>query len=82
MIFQLISVAGAILILTAFAATQFEKMERESVAYQLLNLFGGIALLITAVAEVQYGFILMESVWALVSLWGLLQIVRKERPLS
>ena len=77
MALQILSLAGAVLILIAFAANQFEKMARETVTYQLLNLFGGAALFITAVAARQYGFILMEGSWVLVSAWALLQLMRK-----
>ena len=77
MALQILSLAGAVLILIAFAANQFEKMSRETMTYQLLNLIGGAALFITAVASRQYGFILMEGSWVLVSAWALFQLMRK-----
>ena len=82
MLYQAIALLGAILILAAFAASQMEKMKRESVAYQLLNLLGGIALTITAVAEVQYGFILLEGVWTLLSAWGLMRVRSGKKAVS
>ena len=50
MIFQVASMVGAILILTAFAAQQFQHLETETKTYQMLNLIGGFCLCITAVA--------------------------------
>ena len=79
MLYQAIALVGAILILAAFAATQMERMKRDSVAYQTLNLLGGVALTITAVAEVQYGFILLEGVWTLLSAWGLMRVRRGQK---
>ena len=77
MVYQLLSLGGAILVLIAFAANQLERMERESMVYQLLNLIGGTALCIAAVASRQYGFILLEGCWSLVSLWTVIQLRRR-----
>jgi len=71
---QVVSVVGAIAILLAFAANQFRWLDRTSVAYQGLNLLGSLLLTVVAVVERQYGFILLEGVWAIVSLWGLITL--------
>jgi NADH:ubiquinone oxidoreductase subunit 6 (subunit J) len=77
MVYQLISLIGAILILFAFAAVQMRRMESQSVSYQSLNLAGGVCLCIAAVASMQYGFILLEGSWAVLSAHGLLRIIRQ-----
>jgi hypothetical protein len=77
MAYQLVSVIGAIVILVAFAAQQFKKLEPETVLYQALNLVGGLCLCITAVASRQYGFILLEGSWAVVSAFGLVRVIRE-----
>lgn len=74
---QTISLIGAACILIPFAALQFGRMERRSVAYNLLNLVGSLLLLYTAVVDDSWGFILLEVVWAGVSLWGLVQVLRR-----
>ncbi len=78
-VYQLLSLAGAIMILIAFTANQMKRMSLESVAYQLLNIFGAAALFTTALIERQYGFILMEGCWVMVSAWGLVKVLRTER---
>jgi hypothetical protein len=68
---QLIQVVGALLILAGFAAVQFERMRPDSRLYLTLNLVGSAILAVLAWVEHQWGFLLLEGVWAIVSAWGL-----------
>lgn len=82
MIEQLIQVAGALLILVAFSAAQFGAMSPHNRSYLVLNLVGSVILAVLAWVERQYGFILLEGVWAVVSAWGLAQVLRGRAPSS
>jgi hypothetical protein len=77
---QLIQIIGALLILTAFAAVQFDRMRPDSQLYLTLNLIGSIVLTILALVESQWGFFLLESVWAIVSAVGLAAARREPDP--
>jgi hypothetical protein len=75
---QVIQVVGALLILTAFTAVQLERMRPDSRLYLALNLVGSAILAVLAVLGSQWGFVLLEGVWAIVSAWGLGVALRDE----
>jgi hypothetical protein len=68
----MVQIAGAVLILAAFLASQAGHVDTRSRAYLLLNLAGSFVLAYDALHGQEWGFLLLESVWAAVSAWGLL----------
>jgi hypothetical protein len=68
---QVIQLVGAVLILTAFALAQFHVLEQTSYGYLWPNFVGAALLGVVAMVEEQWGFVLLEVVWGLVSLWSL-----------
>jgi len=72
MLYQIISVAGAIMILLAYAGNQRGWMDRQRPTYNLLNLVGSGLLAWIAIADGRIGFIFLESAWALLSIPPLL----------
>lgn len=79
---QVIQVIGALLILAAYAAAQFGVLDQHSRSYLVLNLVGSAILAVLAWTEQQWGFLLLEAVWALLSAWGLAQVLRGRAPAS
>ncbi|HMJ02594.1 MAG TPA: hypothetical protein VK506_06610 [Conexibacter sp.] len=73
---DLLQLAGALLILVPFAAVQLGRTSPASIAYLTFNLLGSLLLAVLAVEEQQWGFLLLETVWALVSAWGLTRRAR------
>ena len=73
---QLVQIAGALLILVAYAAAQIGAMDQHSRSYLVLNLLGSAILAVLALHEELWGFLLLETAWAAVSAWGLIQAMR------
>ena len=73
---QVISVLGALAILGAYAANLLGWLGPANLSYSVANLIGSGILTFIAVVDQQLGFIILEGVWALVSLGGMIQVLR------
>lgn len=67
---QLVSLAGAAMILAGYLALQRGWLARESRAFNALNFVGSALLTYVAVLDRRLGFIILEGAWALLSLPG------------
>ena len=76
MIGQAISLVGAALILAAFAAQQAGRLKPADAAYLALNFAGSAILAYFAIEAKSLGLSVLESVWALISLWSLVRLFR------
>jgi len=70
---QLVSIVGALLILVAYAANQYAFLDRRDRLYNLMNLVGAVMLTAVAFQARQWGFVLLEGVWTILSIPPLLR---------
>ena len=73
---QMVQVVGSLLVLAAFTAAQQGWVNPASKVYLVLNLIGSAVLSVDAAAEAQWGFLLLEGVWAIVSAAALIGALR------
>jgi hypothetical protein len=74
---QLVSLAGAALILAAYVGLQRGWLPRERRAYNALNFVGSTLLTYAAVRNWNLGFVILEGAWALLSLPGTIRPGRR-----
>lgn len=68
---QIASFVGALLILIAYTGHQMGWMNARSAQYNILNAAGSAILLYMALHPFQIGFIVLEAVWTVISLYAL-----------
>ena len=73
MLNQLIGIIGALLVLSAYLGLQRGWLRAEDRRYDILNFFGAGMLAYVAIIDRQYGFILLEGVWALAAIPGMIR---------
>lgn len=74
MLYDLVQIIGSLFILAAFVAAVTGRIEQSSYAYLVANAVGSAVLTATAIVSLEWGFLLLEGAWALVSVYS---IVRK-----
>jgi hypothetical protein len=75
-VLQVISVFGSLAILAAFVANQRGWISPSQLSYAAANFVGAAILTVVAIVDQQVGFILLQGTWTLVSLIGIVRILR------
>lgn len=78
MFYQFISLVGAALILAGYIGLQLGRFTRHDRLFNFLNFAGSALLTWVAVVDWRVGFIVLETVWALLSIPGMF----RRRPAS
>lgn len=67
-IYFLIGIGGMLLILLAFFMNQINRWKNDDLIYDVVNLIGSVCLIIYALPPLSWPFIVLNGVWAFVSL--------------
>lgn len=78
----LVQIVGSVLILVPFILVQLKRLAPTHVAFLSLNFVGSAVLAVDAAFGRQWGFLLLEGVWAIVSLYGLVRLWTGPRGVS
>lgn len=75
-----VEIAGAVMVLAAYALSQAGRLDLTSPRYLLLNVIGSAALTASALAGRDWGFVILNGTWGLVALWSLLRGAPRQTP--
>lgn len=67
-LYQPVQILGSLLVLMAFIGAAAGLVKPSTWAYLMLNAVGSTVLALTATVKLEWGFILLEGTWALVSI--------------
>jgi hypothetical protein len=73
---QVIQIIGALLVLTAYTAGQTGRWTPDDTPYLWFNMFGSAILAVLAAIGHNWGFLLLEGVWAIVTARSLIANAR------
>ena len=77
---EILQVVGALLVLAGFTATQLGRLDPASVPYLVINIVGAGILAVLAAADRDWGFLLLEGTWTLVSAASLVRSSHRTAP--
>jgi TspO/MBR family len=78
MIEQIVSLIAALMVLAAYWALQTKRVKEDDLLYLWLNLAGALVLSVIAFRLRQVGLIVIETVWALISVLSLIRRNHKD----
>jgi hypothetical protein len=70
---DVLQIAGAVAILIPFVAVQLGRLKPEAPTYLWFNLVGSVTLAALALHDHDWGFLLLEGVWAIVAAGALVR---------
>ncbi len=76
---DLIGIFGVALIVIAYILLQVEKMDAKDLSFSLLNSIGALMILISLVYDWNLASFLMEFIWLMISLYGVLKYFKSRK---
>ena len=77
---QVVQIAASLLVLVPFVLVQAKRTSPSSLRHLAANAVGSTVLAVDALLGRQWGFLLLEGVWALVSLVAVVRRPRRSAP--
>lgn len=73
---EIIGLTAPVMFLYAYAMITLGRWNPDSMRYQLLNFLGAIAILVSLIDHWNLPVFILESCWGIISIYGIVKIVR------
>ena len=70
---------GSLLVIGAYGLNSYQKIKSDSLIFQLMNLVGGILLIINSMYKEAYPFTFINTMWVLIAILAIFRIVSKKQ---
>ncbi len=70
---------GSLLVIGAYGLNSYQKIKSDSLIFQVMNLAGGILLIINSVFKEAYPFTFINTVWVLIAIPAIFRIARSKQ---
>lgn len=77
--YDVVGLAGTLMILVAFFMQQIGRLSGTALAYQSMNLFGAAGILVSLLGGFNMAVFLLEAAWVLVSAYGIVRTLKQRR---
>jgi hypothetical protein len=77
--YEIVQIAGSVVVLVAFILSQAGRLSPSGLKYLALNAAGSGVLAVVAVVGLEWGFLMLEAVWSLVSAVGVYRVLTGRR---
>ena len=78
LLIDIIGWIGSIMVIAAYGLNSYQKIKSNSLIFLLLNLFGGIFLIIYSVYYTAYANTFINVVWVIIAIPAIIQLIRKK----
>ncbi len=79
MIIDVIGWIGSVLVLAAYGLNSYQKIKSDSLLFLLLNLFGGIFLIVYSTYKAAYANTFINVVWVIIAIPALIKFSLRKR---
>lgn len=70
---------GSVMVIAAYGLNSYQKIKSDSLVFLLLNMVGGVFLIIYSVYYTAYANTFINVVWVIISIPAIVQLIRKKK---